>query len=119
MMPAPPHARARRTVVAAADRLARRALGATLFTVTRPVKNDRRRGGRQGSRISSKHQVTIPIDAFAAAGLREGDVVRIEAAGPGRVVLTRQEDLLDEVAGAMRSGGEFRSVIDQLRDEWA
>jgi bifunctional DNA-binding transcriptional regulator/antitoxin component of YhaV-PrlF toxin-antitoxin module len=74
---------------------------------------------RTGSRISSKHQVTIPIDAFNAAGLNEGDVVRIEAAGPGRVVLTRQDDLLDEFSGALRTGGALRRAVDELRDEWA
>ena len=70
---------------------------------------------RSGSRISSKHQVTIPIDAFTAAGLREGDIVRIEAAGPGRVTLTRQDDLLDE----FRTGGSLRRTVEELRDEWA
>lgn len=86
----------------------------------RVVKNGTaRRVGRQGSRISSKHQVTIPIDAFTAAGLHEGDVVRIEAAGPGRVVLTRQDDLLDQFSGVMRAGADLRRAVDGLRDEWA
>jgi bifunctional DNA-binding transcriptional regulator/antitoxin component of YhaV-PrlF toxin-antitoxin module len=78
-----------------------------------------RRGGRKGTRISSKHQVTIPIDAFKAAGLNEGDVVRIEATGPGRVVVTRQDDLLDQFSGALRAGGALRRTVDELRDEWA
>jgi bifunctional DNA-binding transcriptional regulator/antitoxin component of YhaV-PrlF toxin-antitoxin module len=30
------------------------------------------------SRISSKHQVTIPAAAFRAAGFRAGDIVRDE-----------------------------------------
>lgn len=86
----------------------------------RSVKNDSaRRPGYRGSRISSKHQVTIPREAFAAAGLHEGDVVRIEAAGPGRVVLTRQDDLLDQFSGAMRAGADLRRTVDELRDEWA
>lgn len=54
-----------------------------------------------------------------AAGLNEGDVVRIEAAGPGRVVLTRQDDLLDRFSGALRGGTELRQTVDDLRDEWA
>jgi bifunctional DNA-binding transcriptional regulator/antitoxin component of YhaV-PrlF toxin-antitoxin module len=88
--------------------------------MSRVVKNDMpRRTGRQGSRISSKHQVTIPIDAFSAAGLHEGDVVRIEAIGPGRVVLTRQDDLLDQFSGAIRGGADLRRAVDDLRDEWA
>ncbi|MDO8187855.1 AbrB/MazE/SpoVT family DNA-binding domain-containing protein [Conexibacter sp. JD483] len=88
--------------------------------MARLVKNaPTRRDRRGGSRISSKHQVTIPIDAFTAAGFREGDVVRIEAAGPGRVVLTRQDDLLDQFSGAMRAGPDLRRAVDELRDEWA
>jgi bifunctional DNA-binding transcriptional regulator/antitoxin component of YhaV-PrlF toxin-antitoxin module len=88
--------------------------------MSRVVKNELgRRPSRQGSRISSKHQVTIPIDAFKAAGLTEGDVVRIEAAGPGRVVLTRQDDLLDQFSGAIRAGADLRRTVDELRDEWA
>lgn len=88
--------------------------------MARLVKNAATRGaGRQGSRISSKHQVTIPIDAFAAAGLHAGDIVRIEAAGPGRIVVTRQDDLLDQFSGAMRAGPDLRGTVDGLRDEWA
>jgi hypothetical protein len=59
------------------------------------------------------------MDAFTAAGLHEGDVVRIEAAGPGRVVLTRQDDLLDQFSGAIRTGADLRRTVDELRDEWA
>jgi bifunctional DNA-binding transcriptional regulator/antitoxin component of YhaV-PrlF toxin-antitoxin module len=40
-----------------------------------------RGGGR--SRISGKHQITIPIRAFNEAGLREGDVVQVRARGAG------------------------------------
>jgi hypothetical protein len=42
---------------------------------------DAKSAGRRGtgrSRVSGKHQITIPIDAFGAAGLREGDVVPVE-----------------------------------------
>lgn len=84
--------------------------------MSRVVKN---RAGRPGSRISSKHQVTIPREAFAAAGLHEGDVVRIEATGPGQVILTRQDDLLDQFSGALRGGDGLRGTVEELRDEWA
>ena len=83
--------------------------------MAREVKSDRPRRSR-GARISSKHQVTIPIHAFAAAGLQEGDVLTIESAGPGRIVLTRQDDLLDQFSGALRGGPELRQAIDSLRD---
>lgn len=45
--------------------------------------------------------------------------MRIEAAGPGRVVLTRQDDLLDQFSGAIRAGADLRRAVGELRDEWA
>jgi bifunctional DNA-binding transcriptional regulator/antitoxin component of YhaV-PrlF toxin-antitoxin module len=63
--------------------------------------------------------VTIPIAAFSEAGLRPGDTVQAKAIGPGRVVLSRQKDLLDEFSGALRSGGALGETVGRLRDEWA
>jgi bifunctional DNA-binding transcriptional regulator/antitoxin component of YhaV-PrlF toxin-antitoxin module len=40
-------------------------------------------------RISSKHQVTLPVDALASAGLAAGDEVTIEAEGPDTIVVRR------------------------------
>jgi bifunctional DNA-binding transcriptional regulator/antitoxin component of YhaV-PrlF toxin-antitoxin module len=70
------------------------------------------------SRVSSKHQITIPIAAFSEAGLREGDVVQVRAQGRGRVVIARVEDLLDEYAGSLRTGGELGRTVRGLRREW-
>ena len=79
----------------------------------REVKN-RRRGS---TRISSKHQITIPVDALRAAGLEIGDRVVAHADGAGRVVLEREHDLLAEFAGAM-TGAYKIDEIDELRREW-
>jgi len=68
--------------------------------------------------VSGKHQITIPIGAFSEAGLREGDVVQVRADGPGRVVIARTDDLLDELAGALRTGGELGRTVRGLRREW-
>jgi bifunctional DNA-binding transcriptional regulator/antitoxin component of YhaV-PrlF toxin-antitoxin module len=76
----------------------------------------RRSGGR--SRISSKHQVTIPATAFRRAGFAAGDLVRVEAEGAGRVVLTKVGDLVDEYSGSLATGGELRRGIEALRTEW-
>ncbi len=70
------------------------------------------------SRISSKHQITIPAAAFRGAGLAAGDLVQVEATGAGRVVLTRVDDLVDRYSGSLATGGELRSGVDALRDEW-
>lgn len=40
-------------------------------------------------RISSKHQVTLPVETLEAAGLRAGDEVVIEAEGVDRIVVHR------------------------------
>ena len=73
--------------------------------------------GTARSRISSKHQVTIPRQAFADADLREGDVVRVEADGRGRVVLTRTSDVLDDLAGAVPPGTFKPGWLDEVRGE--
>ncbi len=42
-------------------------------------------------KISSKHQVTLPVESLERAGLKPGDEVSIEAEGPDRIVVTRAE----------------------------
>jgi PD-(D/E)XK endonuclease len=58
------------------------------------VVGQARRPLRTRTRISRQHQITIPSTPFHAAGLQVGDRLRAEADGPGRVVLTRVEDLI-------------------------
>jgi AbrB family looped-hinge helix DNA binding protein len=41
-------------------------------------------------KISSKNQVTLPVEALAAAGLRAGDEVVIEAEGGDTIVVRRR-----------------------------
>lgn len=78
------------------------------------VKHSRRRGA---SRISTKHQVTIPVAALREAGLEPGDRVLARAEGSGRVVLERDHDVLGEFAGVL-TGTYERDELQQLRDEW-
>jgi bifunctional DNA-binding transcriptional regulator/antitoxin component of YhaV-PrlF toxin-antitoxin module len=80
-------------------------------------KNEARRGAGR-SRVSGKHQITIPIGAFSEAGLREGDVVQIKAQGRGRVLIARMDDLVDEYAGCLSTGGELGRSVRGLRREW-
>jgi len=85
--------------------------------MAREVKNTGR-AGKDRTRISSKHQVTIPHGAFVAAGFEPGDTVRVEAVGPGQVTLTRLDELLDRYEGAIRGGDDQSAVVERLRDEW-
>jgi bifunctional DNA-binding transcriptional regulator/antitoxin component of YhaV-PrlF toxin-antitoxin module len=77
------------------------------------VKN-RRRGT---SRVSSKHQVTIPTDALRAAGLEVGERLVVRAEGPGRVVFEREDGVLAEFAGAL-TGVYEPGELSGLRGEW-
>jgi bifunctional DNA-binding transcriptional regulator/antitoxin component of YhaV-PrlF toxin-antitoxin module len=81
--------------------------------MTARVKH-RRRGY---TRVSAKHQVTIPVATLRDAGIQTGDTLRAEVRGPGEVVLIREEDPLDRFAGALT--GAYEPVeLDGLRDEW-
>ena len=77
------------------------------------VKKDR----EQRTRVSSKHQVTIPVSAMRAAGLVVGDRLVVRAEGPGRVVLEREEDIHAKFRGAL-TGVYERGSLDRLRAEW-
>jgi bifunctional DNA-binding transcriptional regulator/antitoxin component of YhaV-PrlF toxin-antitoxin module len=79
------------------------------------VKHGRRRGR---TRISAKHQVTIPVDALSGAGLRIGDRLRAEVRGPGEITLVREDDPLERFAGAL-TGVYPDDYLDELRREWA
>ena len=83
------------------------------FTFMSEVRK-RRRGA---TRISSKHQITIPADALRAAGLEIGDRVVAHADGAGRVLLEREHDVLAEFAGTM-TGAYTVNELDDLRREW-
>ena len=74
----------------------------------------RRRGF---TRISAKHQATIPVQALKEAGLKPGDEVRVVAAGRGRLVLERDTNVVERHAGSLR-GVYAPSELEALRDEW-
>jgi bifunctional DNA-binding transcriptional regulator/antitoxin component of YhaV-PrlF toxin-antitoxin module len=75
----------------------------------------RRRNGH--STVSAKNQVTLPVSALAAAGLKPGDEVRIVADGPGRVTLTREEDAWAKWSGFL-TGVYEPGYLETLRQEW-
>lgn len=84
------------------------------------VKKTRRRGY---TRLSPKHQVTIPADAVEQVGLVPGDELRVEVDRAGRIVLTataraaERRRAIAETAGAL-TGVYQPGGLDRLRDEW-
>jgi AbrB family looped-hinge helix DNA binding protein len=85
------------------------------------TKQKRRRGY---TRLSSKGQITVPADVLRAAGLRQGDQLKVELDRAERIVLTPTESLGDRRRAAIeRTAGSLRGVyapreLDRLRDEW-
>lgn len=54
---------------------------------------------------------------MAAAGLKPGDRLVARADGPGRVIFEREDDPLDDIAGAL-TGVYDDDTVDKLRSEW-
>jgi bifunctional DNA-binding transcriptional regulator/antitoxin component of YhaV-PrlF toxin-antitoxin module len=50
-------------------------------------------------RISSKHQVTLPVEMLELAGLQAGDEVTFESDGPDRIVVRRTPPQPDRALG--------------------
>lgn len=75
------------------------------------VKAKRRRGY---TRVSPKHQVTIPSAALKEGGVQVGDQLRVEIRGRS-IVLTPVADPLDEFAGSLSYPPGY---LNELRNEW-
>jgi bifunctional DNA-binding transcriptional regulator/antitoxin component of YhaV-PrlF toxin-antitoxin module len=67
-------------------------------------------------RISSKHQVTLPVESLDGAGLSVGDEVTIEAEGPDRIVVHRAAPDLAHALGVF-DGLYEPGYLDRLRSE--
>jgi AbrB family looped-hinge helix DNA binding protein len=70
------------------------------------------------SKLSSKHQVTIPVKVLREAGLAAGDEVVVRAAGEGRIELERADDVIRRFAGSLPAGTYPRGHLEELRSEW-
>jgi len=67
-------------------------------------------------RISSKHQVTLPVESLEGAGLRAGDEVVIEAEGADRIVVHRAAPDLASALGVF-DGLYEPGYLETLRSE--
>lgn len=67
--------------------------------------------------MSSKNQVTLPVDVLRAAGLAQGDEVTIRPSGPGEIVIAARSSRVRRHAG-IATGIYEPGELDRLRDEW-
>ena len=70
------------------------------------------------SRVSSKHQVTLPMSVLRDADLAAGDEVIIRVTGHGRIEVERAEDVIARFAGGLPAGTYPTRHLNELRDEW-
>ena len=68
-------------------------------------------------RVSSKNQVTLPVEAMRAAGLRAGDDVTIRPVGDGEVIIAARGSRVRRHAG-IATGIYPAGELDRLRREW-
>jgi AbrB family looped-hinge helix DNA binding protein len=88
--------------------------------MSRRVKLTRRRGY---TRLSSKRQVTIPLQALEQIGLGPGDEVKVEVDPAGRIVLTPTDAVADRSHAIEQTSGSLAGVyergsLERLRSEW-
>jgi len=70
------------------------------------------------SRISSKNQITIPVDVLREAGLKPGDEVDLHATPDGHIEIEPAHDVVSRFAGAMRPGTYPQNAARDLGYEW-
>jgi bifunctional DNA-binding transcriptional regulator/antitoxin component of YhaV-PrlF toxin-antitoxin module len=68
-------------------------------------------------RVSSKNQITLPVDAMRVAGLSAGDEVTVRPIGDGKVLVAASGSRVRRHSGI--ATGIYRpGELNQLRDEW-
>jgi bifunctional DNA-binding transcriptional regulator/antitoxin component of YhaV-PrlF toxin-antitoxin module len=68
-------------------------------------------------KVSSKNQITLPVETMRAAGLQAGDEVTVRPIGDGEVIVAARGSRVRRHAGIAK--GIYRDgELDRLRDEW-
>jgi AbrB family looped-hinge helix DNA binding protein len=68
-------------------------------------------------KVSSKNQVTIPVETMRAAGLHAGDEITVRSVGEGEIILAVRASRVQRHAGIAK-GIYKNGELDDLRDEW-
>lgn len=69
------------------------------------------------SRVSSKNQITLPVEVMKRAGVRPGDDVVARVSDEGEIVLATRGSRVRRHAGIV-NGLYEPGELDRLRDEW-
>lgn len=69
------------------------------------------------AKVSSKNQVTLPVEAMRAAGLRPGEEVTVRPIGDGELIIAARGSRVRRHAG-IAAGIYEEGDLDRLRDEW-
>jgi bifunctional DNA-binding transcriptional regulator/antitoxin component of YhaV-PrlF toxin-antitoxin module len=69
------------------------------------------------AQVSSKNQVTLPVEAMRAAGLRAGEEVTVRPIGDGELIIAARGSRVRRHAG-IATGIYNEGELDSLRDEW-
>lgn len=74
-----------------------------------------RRGRKSTSTISSKNQVTLPVDILRASGLKPGETVSFEILD-GKILMTHNEDSTHPFAESIRVAGSIYEKFDLKKE---
>jgi bifunctional DNA-binding transcriptional regulator/antitoxin component of YhaV-PrlF toxin-antitoxin module len=67
--------------------------------------------------VSSKNQITLPVEALRAVGLHAGDEVTVRPVGEGELIIAVRGSRVRRHAG-IATGIYNDGELDRLRDEW-
>ncbi len=72
------------------------------------------------TKVSRKNQVTLPVAALRAAGVKPGDRLRVEVVQDGVFRLVRETDPWWELFYKLKGSGGFTTAeeLEEMRNEW-
>ena len=77
-----------------------------------------RRGRTMSSRLSSKNQVTVPIDVCRKAGFTVGEELVFKIEDDGKVVLQKAKSRIMELAGFATEAFKGFDFENERRESW-
>jgi bifunctional DNA-binding transcriptional regulator/antitoxin component of YhaV-PrlF toxin-antitoxin module len=76
-----------------------------------------RKGRTLSSRVSSKNQVTIPVEILRQAGIAPNELVNFKFNKSGEIVIAKADSAIESLFGAL-SGTYVDFDLRKERDEW-